>query len=73
MTDVHENEWREEMKKTVQKAGAAVLACLFVSGLMLTGEKTTVSASAKIKSFQSDSFPKNAVPWMEKREEYSIY
>lgn len=52
MTDVHENEWREEMKKTVQKAGAAVLACLFVSGLMLTGEKTTVSASAKIKSFQ---------------------
>lgn len=73
MTDVHENEWREEMKKTVQKAGAAVLACLFVSGLMLTGEKTTVSASAKIKSFQSDGFKEDTLPWVEKKQKNSGY
>lgn len=58
MTDVQEGEWREEMKKTVQKAGAAALACLFASGMMLTGEKTTVSASAKIKSFKATASQK---------------
>lgn len=76
MIDVRANEWREEMKKTVQKAGAAVVVCLLASVILLAGgEKTSAEAKAnnKIKSFKATASKKTLyLGWKKSKKTASI-
>lgn len=61
------------MKKSMQKAGVAALACLFVSGILLTGGKAEAAAKGQIKSFKATATKKTLyVGWKKSKKTATI-